>query len=185
MKFSAVLPTLIFSIIVGACSLSAEHLLTVNTSIDIIVEGLVENDIAEIRIVPDTEKTASDVQTAGITLPVLSLSNEFKRISLIAIPLGSYQLTISTPASYFREPQAYLFQVQGSSVVNRLDSPLPFTLIPVSPQDLPPCRDVAAMPAYPPPSLEPTGDIPSDELDIICRAEGIIDISSPPKLPEQ
>ena len=98
--------------------LPAEKVLTVSTSIDIIVEGLEGNDTVEIRIVPDSEKTASDVQTAGITLPVISLHNEFQRISLTAIPVGSYQLTIFAPASYFREPQGYCFQVQESGIVN-------------------------------------------------------------------
>jgi hypothetical protein len=165
--------------------LPAETVLTVSTSIDIIVEGLEENDTVEIQVIPDIEKTASDVQLAEITLPVLSLHNEFQRINLPAIPVGSYKLTISAPASYFREPQGYLFQVQESGIVNRLGSPLYFKLIPASAQDLPPCRDVAATVVYLPSQDEPTGDIPFEEQAITCRAEPIYDLSTPPKLPEQ
>ena len=162
-----------------------EDVLTVSTSIDIIVEGLEGNDTVEIQVVPDSETTASDLQLAELTRPIVSLHNEFQRINVPAIPIGSYILTISAPASYFREPQGYLFQVQESGIVNRLGYPLYFKLIPSSAQDLPPCPGADVMETDPLLSIEPTEDMPLEEPQIICRAERIIDLSSTPKLPEQ
>jgi hypothetical protein len=164
---------------------SAADVLTVHISLDILISGLEDNDTVEIQLAPANEQTTSAVQLTGITLPSLRLHNQLRTINLPAIPVGWYQITLFAPPSYFREPLGYLFQVQETGIVNRQGFPLPFTLIPESAQDLPPCRVVPAMLAYPAPAIEPTGDIPFDESDDICRAEGMIDISSPPKLPEQ
>jgi hypothetical protein len=158
---------------------------TVPISLDILISGLEANDSAEIQLAPANEQTASDLQLAGITLPSLRLHNQRRTINVPAIPVGWYQLTLSAPPSYFREPLGYLFQVQESGMVNRMGFPLLITLIPESAQDLPPCRNVAAELAYPPPPAEPTGDVSVDDSNEICRAESLSDISSPPKLPEQ
>lgn len=158
---------------------------TVPISLDILISGLEASDTAEIQLAPANEQTASDLQLLDITLPSLRLHNQRRTIKIPAIPVGWYQITLSAAPSYFRDPLGYLFQVQESGIVNRLGFPLPFVLIPESAQDLPPCRNIPTMPAYPLPSVEPTGDIPVDESNEICRAEGMIDISSPPKLPEQ
>ncbi|HSQ17215.1 MAG TPA: hypothetical protein VLM83_05915 [Anaerolineales bacterium] len=158
--------------------------LTVPISLDILISGLEASDTAEIQLTPANEQTASDIQSAGITLPSLRLHNQLRTINLPAIPLGWYQITLSAPLSYFREPLGYLFQVQETGIVNQQGFPLPFTLIPESAQDLPPCRGVAAVPAYPLPPEEQTGDIPVEGSYDTCRAECMIDISSPPKLPE-
>ena len=164
---------------------SAADVVTVPISLDILISGLEASDTAEVQLAPANELTTSAVQVTGITLPSLRLHNQLQTINLPAIPVGWYQITLSAPPSYFREPLGYLFQVQENGMVNRRGFPLPFTLIPVSAQDLPPCRVTATMPAYPAPAIEPTGDIPVDESQDICRAEGMIDLSSPPKLPEQ
>lgn len=169
----------------AAPTLLSADVLTVPISLDIIISGLEANDTVEIQLAPANELTTCAVQLTGITLPSLSLHNQIRTINLPAIPVGWYQITLSAPPSYFREPLGYLFQVQENGIVNRRGFPLPFTLIPESAQDLPPCRVVPAMPAYPASAVDPTGDIPVDELQDICRAEGMIDISSPPKLPEQ
>ena len=164
---------------------SATDVLTVHISLDILISGLENNDTVEIQLAPANELTTSAVKMTGITLPNLRLHSQIRTIDLLAVPVGFYQLTLSAPPSYFREPLGYLFQVQENGIVNRRGFPLPFTLIPASAQDLPPCRNVASMPAYPLPSVEITGDIPIDESQDVCRAEGMIDLSSPPKLPEQ
>jgi hypothetical protein len=164
---------------------AATNVLTVRISLDILISGLEAHDRVEIQLAPANELTASAVTMTGVTLPCLRLNNQRRTINLPAIPVGWYQLTLSAPPSYFRQPQGYLFQVQESGIVNRQGFPLPFTLIPESAQDLPPCRDVAAVPAYPLPPEEQTGDIPVEGSYDTCRAEGMIDISSPPKLPMQ
>jgi hypothetical protein len=170
----------------AAPTLPPADVVTVPISLDILISGLEASDVAEIQLAPANELTTSAVQLTGITLPSLRLHNQLRTINLLAIPVGWYQITLSAPPSYFREPLGYLFQVQETGIVNRRGFPLPFTLIPESAQDLPPCRAVSAMPAYPAPAIEPTGnDIPLGESQDICRAEGMIDTSSPPKLPEQ
>lgn len=169
----------------AAPTLPPADVVTVPISLDILITGLEANDTVEIQLAAANEQTASAIQLTGITLPNLRLHNQRRTINLPAIPVGWYQIILSAPPSYFREPLGYLFQVQETGIVNRLGFPLPFTLIPASAQDLPPCRDVASMPVYPLPSVEITGDIPFDDSQEICRAEGMIDISSPPKLPGQ
>ena len=164
---------------------SAADVVTVPISLDIIISGLETNDTVEIQLAPANELTASAVQLAGITLPSLRLHNQHCTINVSAIPVGWYQITLSAPPSYFREPLGYLFQVQENGIVNWRGFPLPFTLIPESAQDLPPCRAVATVAAYPHPTLEPTGGIALYESYEICRAEGMSDISSPPNLPEE
>ena len=149
----------------------ATNVLTVRISLDILISGLEAHDRVEIQLAPANELTASDIQAAGISLPSLRLHNQLRTINLPAIPVGWYQITLSAPPSYFREPLGYLFQVQETGIVNRLGFPLPFTLIPASAQDLPPCRNVATVPAYPFPSIEPTGDIPVEGSYDTCRAE--------------
>ncbi len=166
-------------------TLPPADVVTVPISLEIIVSGLEASDIAEIQLAVANEQTASDVQVAGITLPSIRLHNQRRTINLPAIPVGWYQITLSAPPSFFREPLGYLFQVQETGIVNRMGFPLSFALIPASAQDLPPCRNVTTMAAYPLPSVEITSDIHLDESQDICRAEGMIDISAPPKLPEQ
>lgn len=158
------------------------ELITSEISFDVIVEGLEGNDSVELQILPDTSKTTSRLQTLGITLPILSLNNETQRINITTIPVGTYKLIISSPPSYFREPEGYLFQVSESGIVGRLDTPLHFVLIPPSAQDLPPCRDVVLQ-SDPIVSESESPDIFLKE-NPVCQSEYIIDISATPKLPE-
>jgi hypothetical protein len=113
----------------------------------------------------------------------MSFRNEAGRMDTAAIPVGTYKLIVFAPDSYFREPQGYLFQLTETGLVNHSGASFHFKLIPPSAQDLPPCRDTMVMGS--PPSPDPAGDIPFEEQKIICRAERLIDISSPPKQPER
>jgi hypothetical protein len=158
-----------------------EEVITVEVSIAVAVEGLEGNDTVELQIVPDTEKTTSSLQALGVTLPKMSLHNESGKVATTAIPVGTYKLMISAPDTYFREPQGYLFRLTETGIVNRSGTSFHFKLIPPSAQDLPPCRDTMVIPS----SNNPAGDIPFEEPKIICRAERLIDVSTPPKQPEQ
>jgi hypothetical protein len=149
----------------------------------VIVDGLEGKDTVELQMIPDTEKTASNLQALGATLAKTSFHNEAGRIATTAIPVGMYKLMIFAPDSYFREPQGYLFQVTETGIVNRSATSFHFKLIPPSAQDLPPCRD--AMVIASPSSPNPVGNIPFEEPKVICRAERLIDVSTLPKQPEQ
>jgi hypothetical protein len=113
----------------------------------------------------------------------MSFHNEAGRVDTTAIPIGTYKLIVFAPDSYFREPQGYLFQLTETGIVNYSGVSFHFKLIPPSTQELPPCRDTMVMGSLPSP--DPTGDIPFEEQKIICRAERLIDVSSPPKQPER
>ena len=114
--------------------LPTQGVITVNLDIDVIVEGLVGNDIAELQIMPDTEKTAAALHSLDFDVPTIRLHNESHKISISAIPVGGYKLIVSAPTSYFRAPQGYLFQVSDAGIIGDLDLPLHFKLIPPSDQ---------------------------------------------------
>jgi len=159
-----------------------EKVISVKISIDVIINGLVCNDTVELQIIPDTEKTTSSLQVLGVTLPKLNFHNESRRITTTAIPVGTYKLMVSAPASYFREPQGYLFQVSEAGIVGSSDTPLYFKLIPPSAQDLPPCRDFSPQPDTTA-SESKSPDTLFEEI-AVCQAEYIIDLSAPTKYPE-
>lgn len=160
-----------------------EKVATVEISMDVIIEGLEGRDAVELQMIPDTDKTASSLQTLGVTLPKISLHNESRKVVTATIPVGTYKLMVSAPDSYFREPQGYLFQIVEMGIVNYSGTSFHFKLSPPSDQDLPPCRDTMMIAG--PSSPNPTGDVPLKERKIICRAERLIDVSIPPKQPEQ
>jgi len=143
--------------------------------IEVGIEGLGTQDVAEIELLPDTLATATCLTKYGVMLPNLTIQNGNHRIIISAIPDGSYKLVVQAPSVYFREPQGYLFQVQQGQIIRALDRPLHFKLTPFMGRGLPPCRDLGIRPNSPraaDASLEP---YPS------CRAERIIDISGPPR----
>lgn len=160
-----------------------EKVVSVKVSMDVTIEGLEGIDTVELQMIPDTNKTASSLQTLGVTLPKASFHNESGMITATVIPIGTYKLMVFAPDSYFREPQGFLFQVTETGIVNYAGTTFHFKLIPPSAQDLPPCRDTLTManPLLP----EPAGDVPFEEQKIICKAERLIDVSSPPKQPER
>ena len=149
----------------------------VTLSILVSVEGLENQDVAELELLPDTEKTSSDVMNLGIQLPTLNIQNESKTLDTIKIPIGAYKLVLSAPESYLREPQGYLFVVTESGIVRSSGLPFHFQLIPPSAQNLPPCRESLFQnsPSYIP--IDPN----TVEGKSYCQAERLIDISSPPK----
>lgn len=154
---------------------------TLPLSFEVLVKGLEGNDTAELQILPGSEQTASDLQALGVTLPTVSLRNEAGRVSIPAIPVGTYKLVIWAPGAYFREPGGYLFQVTQAGMVNPSGTPLRFRLIPPAAQDLPPCREIPGRGSLSSPG--PTGEMPFEEGRILCRAERLIDLSGPPKAP--
>jgi hypothetical protein len=147
------------------------------------IEGLGAKDVAEIQLFPDTSLTAACLTTRGVVLPKLGVQNENRSITVANIPDGSYKLVVHAPSNYFREPQGYLFQVRQGQIVRSSDHPLRFKLIPSSDQDLPPCKDFVTQPD-PPSSAPVASDVPFEQRRVVCRAERLIDISSPPKQPE-
>jgi hypothetical protein len=147
--------------------------LTIETTID----GLAEQDVAELQLFPDTSQTANCLATRGIDLPKLSVRNETRRITVTNIPNGSYKLVMRAPAIYFREPQGYLFRVFNGQVIRTSNLPLHFKLIPFTAQELPPCRDFSKE-LFPQQYVSPN-EIAAKE----CMAERIIDISGPGKAP--
>lgn len=142
-------------------STPTEEVITVEVSITVTVDGLVDSDTVELQIVPDTGKTTSSLQVLGINLPKISFRNEVGRVGTTAIPVGTYKLIVFAPDSYFREPQGYLFQLTETGIVNHSGAFFHFNLIPPSAQDLPPCRDTMVMGSSPSPY--PAGDIPFEE----------------------
>jgi hypothetical protein len=170
-------------VIVKPSPIPTEKVILVQVSIDVTVEGLENRDSVELQMIADTDKTASKLQTLGINLPKISFQNESKKIATSAIPVGTYKLMVFSPDTYFREPQGYLFQVTETGIVNHTGIPFLFKLIPPSAQDLLPCRDTMVKAS--PSSSDPVEDIPFEEPKVICRAERLIDVSSPPKQPER
>ncbi len=144
----------------------------VTLSLLVSVDGLENQDVAELELLPDTEKTSSDIMNFGIQLPRLNIQNESKTIDTIKIPIGAYKLVLSAPESYFREPQGYLFVVTESGVVRSSGLPFHFQLLPPSAQNLPPCRESLFQdgPSYIP--VDPN----SVEGKSYCQAERLIDI---------
>lgn len=120
----------------------------------------------------------------GVNLPKSNAINGKQTIFVENIPAGIYQIILSAPPDYFREPMGYEFGVSDKGeIINNPDRTLNFKLIPPSAQTLPPCRLVDVVPATRPPITEQK-DIPQEGKEV-CMAEGIIDISAPPMKPEQ
>lgn len=149
----------------------------VTIAIDVTVEGLENQDVAEIQLLPGMEKTVADLASIEKTLPRLAVSNVATEISVKDIPTGTYMLMVHAPSSYFREPQGYLFRVSETGIVLTSDLLFHFKLIPSSAQSLPPCRDFETKNDSP--DSTSTIDIPFEAQNEICMAEGIVDLSSP------
>jgi len=148
---------------------------------EITVEGLGGDEIAELQLLPDNSVTSLCLSMRGVRLPKDDLRNGLHSITITDVPDGSYKLVIRAPVGYFREPQGYLFQVSDGAIVRHTSRSLQFKLIPLSEQNLPPCRQ-----ARPTPSVSTTAatrDAPF-KPQVICKAEPLIDVSSFPKQPE-
>jgi len=132
--------------------------------IDVQIEGLDNDDVAQVQLLPDTQETSSTLSFLGITLPQQQVSNGNYQVRVADIPDGSYKLIINAPSEYLRDPGGYLFRVSDKQIVRSPDRILRFRLIPPAFQELPPCRDRIS------------GQRP-------CKAEPLVDISAPPKQP--
>jgi hypothetical protein len=151
----------------------------VSIEIDVTIEGLENQDIAEIQLLPGMEITADALASVEKTLPRLTVSNEVTKVSAKDIPTGMYMLMVYAPPSYFREPQGYLFRVSETGVVLTSDLPFRFKLIPPSAQKLPPCRDFGTKNDTLEATSTTAAGLPSESQQEVCMAEGIIDLSSP------
>ncbi len=154
---------------------------------DIEVEGLPGAERAMLRMQPIREEIAACLAARGITLPEMAFGNGRHRLRLQEIPDGAYyKLEVQAPPSYFRDPAGYLFQVQDGQIVRYPGFVFRFRLVPPTEQDLPPCREFEKRST--PLALDLASsarDIPADTQKVVCRAERIVDISTPPKRPER
>lgn len=154
---------------------------------EIEVEGLPGAERAMLRVQPVLEEISACLAARGVVLPEMAFGNGRHRLQLQEIPDGAYyKLEVQAPPSFFRDPAGYLFQVQDGQIVHRPGFAFRFRLVPPAEQDLPPCREFEKR--FTPPSSEPAlnvTDIPADTQKDACRAEGTVDISTPPKQPER
>lgn len=154
---------------------------------EIEVEGLPGAERAMLRVQPVLEEISACLAARGVVLPEMAFGNGRHRLQLQEIPDGAYyKLEVQAPPSFFRNPAGYLFQVQDGQIVHRPGFAFRFRLVPPAEQDLPPCREFEKR--FTPPSSEPAlnvTDIPADTQKDACRAEGTVDISTPPKQPER
>lgn len=154
---------------------------------EIEVEGLPGAERAMLRVQPVLEEISACLAARGVVLPEMAFGNGRHRLQLQEIPDGAYyKLEVQAPPSFFRDPAGYLFQVQDGQIVHRPGFAFRFRLVPPAEQDLPPCREFEKR--FTPPSSEPAPnvtDIPADTQKDACRAEGTVDISTPPKQPER
>jgi len=151
---------------------------------DVEVEGLPGAERAMLRLQPIRDEIAACLTARGVTLPEMAFGNGRHRLQLQEIPDGAYyKLEIQAPPSYFRDPAGYLFQVNEGQIVRRPGFVFRFRLVPPAEQDLPPCREFEKK--FRPPPVPKAADIPADTQRDACRAEGIVDISAPPKQPER
>ncbi len=163
-------------------TIEANDIPVTNLSVYVSVEGN-ENEVPVIlELVPDNGKTTEYLQLLGINLPNFQVNNGSSRIEIPTIPVGSYQLILSAPDEYFREPRGYLFQVtmDGLSFDNSL--PIKFKLIPPNEQELPPCRENQTLQENSAGVGEQNDDLFTGQS--ICMAEQLTDLSSFPKNPE-
>ena len=76
-----------------------------NLVIEVVVEGLQGDDIAELQLLPDTPETTDLLLACGQIPPRMSVQGGIHRIDIPSIPDGSYRLAVTAPPEYFREPQ--------------------------------------------------------------------------------
>ena len=157
-------------------SATTEKPVFVTITIDVTVNGLENQDVAELKLVAGTEKTATILSRTGTLLPTSLVTNKTTKISAY-IPVGVYLLIVDSPPSYLREPQGYLFLVSETGMARTSRMPFHFELIPPSAQTLPPCRQSNVQN-----DLTVSTSVPSDisfSVQEVCIAEGIIDLSDP------
>jgi len=154
-------------------------------TIEVNIEGLEGKYPAEVELLADTSQTTACLSSYRTELPRLDARNGRHTITVTDIPDGFYKLEMNAPATYFRDPAGYLFQVQNGQIVRRPGFVFQFRLVSPSAQALPPCREFER-------SLTPVSEVPPRDEAIpqstqqdVCWAERTVDISSPPKQPER
>ncbi|GIW89747.1 MAG: hypothetical protein KatS3mg109_0179 [Pirellulaceae bacterium] len=149
--------------------------------------GLPGAERAMLRMQPVLDEISACLTARGVVLPEMAFGNGRHRLQLQEISDGAYyKLEVQAPPSFFRDPAGYLFQVQDGQIVHRPGFAFRFRLVPPAEQDLPPCREFEKR--FTPSSSEPAPnvtDIPAETQKDACRAEGTVDISTPPKQPER
>ncbi len=154
-------------------------------TIEVNIEGLEGEYPAEVQLRADTSQTTACLSLHRTELPRLDTRNGRHNITVTDIPDGFYKLEVNAPASYFRDPAGYLFQVQNGQIVRRPNFVFQFRLVPPSAQALPPCREfersLTSVSEVPPRA----DAIPQSTQQDVCWAERTVDISSPPKQPER
>jgi len=150
------------------------------------IVGLDEKRRAALQLRADTSQTAACLSQRKTELPQLDVRSGNREIVFTDIPDGFYKLTLEAPAPYLRDPGGYLFQVQEGQIVRRPNFVFEFRLVSPSEQTLPPCREFEkAFEASSSDTESMREVIPADTQQDACRAEGVVDISAPPKQPER
>ena len=147
------------------------------------VSGLEDDDMAVLQLLPNSRETAEAIANAGITLPELTVQNGDVKIQVPSIPNGIYKLTVEAPPAYFREPGGYFFNLLDGQIVRRTDGgySLQFELQAPSVQNYVPCRYFLELNV-----ASPSKSQSEDNSRVAnCMSEHIIDLSGPPKQPEQ
>jgi len=102
------------------------------------ITGLKEGDVATVTLLPESAPEDSEpilentVTSKGTESSVIDMSYPLKD--------GYYQLNITAPDEYFREPKAWLFMVSDSQLVNPLGKSVVFKLVPPEDQKFQPFR---------------------------------------------
>jgi hypothetical protein len=161
-RLSAILIIMAALLSISSCKTQNQELPVL--VIDVQIEGLENNDVAQVQLLSDTQETSNTLSFLGITLPPQQVLNGNHQMRVADIPDGSYKLIINAPSDYLRDPGGYLFRVSDKQIVRSSDRILHFRLVPPSSQELPPCRD-------------------GDNNQRLCKAEPLVDISAPAKQP--
>jgi hypothetical protein len=156
--------------------------------LEVVVEGLLAGDKADIQLMPDTQETVRKLQDSSISLPTKTVSNGEYTIEIHTIPAGAYKIVIDAPTSYYHEPRGYIFRHENHQIVRKQDNRFSFRLVSPSQQSLPPCReeiDESSAVIGTEPVENEQGTVVPEEKNILCKTEKMIDVSAPPKKREQ
>ena len=160
---------------------SSKSLVSVN--ITAITQGLEPGEIASFELIPEAGTTQDSVDEFNLIFPSVEVKSNGTNLLEYKLPEGSYLLQINAPSSYFREPKGYFIRISEYGLeLNRPLNQFAFNLVPSNKQDLPPCR-VKTLPTAStanPPNIQKS----SDNSNVVCRAERMIDLVGPFLNPE-
>lgn len=155
--------------------------------VDVEIVGLPIGEKATLSLQPVREDIVACLATRGVTLPEITVGNGDYHFQVHKFPDGDYyKLEVKALASHFRDPAGYLFQVNNGQIVRHPGFVFRFRLVQPAKQDLPSCREFEKS-FIPPPTdvAATTADKTADTQRDACRAEGIVDLSTPPKQPDK